>query len=85
MLDVREEAEFAGGHISARAMSRWPTSSARVGELDKFKDRPVIVCCANGKRATAAVAALRGSGFANVVNLAGGFAAWQQAGLPVEK
>jgi rhodanese-related sulfurtransferase len=31
------------------------------------------------------VALLRRSGFGNVVNLTGGYAAWQQAGLPVEK
>jgi rhodanese-related sulfurtransferase len=43
------------------------------------------VHCADGNRAGGAVAVLRKNGFAKVVNLAGGFNAWQQAGLPVEK
>ena len=36
-------------------------------------------------RIQAAAAALRAQGFARVVNLSGGIAAWQQAGLPVER
>jgi len=39
----------------------------------------------SGSRATRAIGALKGRGFAKVVNLAGGYGAWQQAGLPVEK
>jgi len=45
----------------------------------------VIVVCDSGNRATRAVAALKTRGFAKVVNLAGGYGAWHQAGLPVEK
>ena len=47
--------------------------------------KPVIVHCGDGNRAGGGVALLRKGGFANVVNLSGGYAAWQQAGLPVEK
>ena len=47
--------------------------------------KPVIVYCNAGNTSGGAVAQLRKAGFANVVNLSGGYAAWQQAGLPVEK
>jgi rhodanese-related sulfurtransferase len=85
VLDVREQAEYAQSHIlNARCL---PLSQieARIGDIEKFKDKPVIVCCASGNRSIAAAAALRKAGFSKVFNLGGGFAAWQQAGLPVQK
>jgi rhodanese-related sulfurtransferase len=85
VLDVREPAEFAQSHIlNARGL---PLSQieARFGDIEKFKDKPVIVYCASGNRSNGAAAALRKHGFSNVFNLSGGFAAWQQAGLPVQK
>jgi rhodanese-related sulfurtransferase len=85
VLDVREQAEFAQSHIlNARGL---PLSQieARFGDIEKFKDKPVIVYCATGNRSSAAAAALRKHGFSNVFNLSGGFGAWQQAGLPVQK
>jgi len=45
----------------------------------------VIVHCGDGSRAGGGVAVLRRLGFSSVSNLSGGYAAWQQAGLPVEK
>jgi rhodanese-related sulfurtransferase len=85
LVDVREQAEYAQSHI---LNARWvPLSQidARLAEIEKFKDKPVIVYCASGNRSSAAAAALRKSGFSNVSNLSGGFAAWRQAGLPVQK
>ena len=85
VIDVREQAEFAQSHIlNARGL---PLSQieARIGDIAKYKDRPVIVYCATGNRSGAAAAALRKGGFSQVFNLSGGFAAWRQAGLPVQK
>ena len=85
VLDVREQAEYAQAHIlNARAL---PLSQieARIGDFTKYKDKPVIVYCVSGNRSNKAAAALRKAGFAQVVNLRGGFTAWQQAGLPVQK
>jgi rhodanese-related sulfurtransferase len=45
----------------------------------------VICACATGSRSGTAAGILRKHGFASVVNLSGGLAAWQQAGLPTEK
>lgn len=85
VLDVREQAEFAQAHIlNARGL---PLSQfeARAGDIEKFKDKPVIVYCATGNRSSTAVALLAKRGFSQVFNLSGGFSAWQQAGLPVQK
>jgi rhodanese-related sulfurtransferase len=85
VVDVRDAAEYAKGHILGAKSVPLAEIERRAGELDKHKSKPVIVHCGNGDRAGGAVARLRKSGFENVHNLAGGFAAWQQAGLPIEK
>jgi rhodanese-related sulfurtransferase len=84
LVDVRDAGEFGAGHIiGARSLPLARMQSA-AAEL-KRKDRLLIVYCQGGERAPKAAAALRAQGFARVVNLSGGIAAWQQAGLPVEK
>jgi rhodanese-related sulfurtransferase len=85
VVDVRPAAEFAAGHILGAKNIPLPELEKRVGELDKHKAKPVVVHCKDGNRAGAGVATLRKAGFTNVVNLTGGYGAWQQAGLPVEK
>ena len=85
VVDLRPAAEFAKGHILGARNFPLADLAKRAGELDKFKAKPVIVHCATGNSSGNGVALLRGNGFGNVVNLAGGYAAWLQAGLPVEK
>jgi rhodanese-related sulfurtransferase len=82
VLDVREPGEYEAGHV----LGAKNVPLARVDSTDlKRKDKTIIVYCGTGERAPKAAAALKKQGFAKVVNLAGGLAAWKQAGLPVEK
>jgi rhodanese-related sulfurtransferase len=85
VVDVRDPGEYSTGHILGA--KNWPLDhiDERGGEATKRKDKPVIVYCDTGDRTPKAAAALRKLGFTRVVNLSGGLAAWQQAGLPVEK
>jgi rhodanese-related sulfurtransferase len=85
VIDVREDAEYAKGHIVGARHIPLAQLEARAKELQKFKSKPVITCCESGNRSSAAIATLKKLGFENVYNLAGGYAGWQQAGLPVEK
>ena len=85
VIDVREDAEYAKGHIVGARHIPLAQLEARAKELQKFKSKPVITCCETGNRSSAAIATLKKLGFENVYNLAGGYAGWQQAGLPVEK
>jgi rhodanese-related sulfurtransferase len=85
VVDLRPAEEFAKGHILGARSIPLADLERRANELDKHRAKPVIVHCSDGNRAGGGVALLRKSGFANVVNLSGGYAAWQQAGLPVEK
>ena len=85
IIDVREPAEFAAGHVLGAKNLPLARLDASGGDLAKRKERPVIVYCDGGERSAKALAALKKHGFTRVANLSGGIAAWQQAGLPVEK
>jgi rhodanese-related sulfurtransferase len=85
VLDVREPGEFAEGRILNSRNIPLGELEGRLKEIDRYKDRPVIVACAVGSRSGGAAGLLRKHGFTNVVNLSGGIAAWRQAGLPTEK
>ncbi len=85
VIDVRDEGEFAGGHINNARHIPEKQLAERIKELDKFKTKPVIVSCASGRRAAAVSDSLRKQGFTEVVTLRGGIGAWVQAGMPLEK
>lgn len=85
VLDVREPGEFGAGHITAARNIPSGALKSRIGEIDKWKDLPVIVHCATGSRSQSAAAALKAAGFKDVFNLQGGMGAWVQAGMPLEK
>jgi len=85
ILDVRNAEEFQKGHILNARNIPLAQLDARASDIARYKEKPVIVACESGSRSGAAAAALRKQGFTQVFNLNGGTAAWQQAGLPVEK
>jgi rhodanese-related sulfurtransferase len=85
VVDVREPNEFAAGHVLGAKNLPLARLAASGAELAKRKERPVIVYCDGSERSAKALAALKKLGFTRVANLSGGIAAWQQAGLPVEK
>jgi len=85
VIDLRTADEYAKGHILGAKNIPLADLERRRGELEKHKAKPVIVHCGHGNSSGAGVALLRRNGFASVHNLAGGFAAWQTAGLPVQK
>ena len=85
VIDVREVDEFAGGHLPEAKNVPLAKLVDRIGEIEKFKDKPVIVCCASGMRSAKASGELGKLGFAKVHSLAGGVDAWVGAGYPVKK
>ena len=84
LIDVSEPAEFAAGHPSG-------ARNVPLGNLEGSKDLPgnktlpLILVCPTGARAGRAAGLLRKAGYAQVVALSGGVAAWREASLPIEK
>jgi rhodanese-related sulfurtransferase len=85
ILDVRDGAEYASGHLPRARHIPLNELSKRMDEIGKYKDKPVLVTCKTGPRGGAATRMLKQAGFTAVYQLKGGLAAWQQASLPVEK
>jgi rhodanese-related sulfurtransferase len=85
ILDVRDAAEFAAGHLPNARNIPLADLDQRIGELDKLKSKSVVVVCQSGARASSAAGKLAKAGFTDVVNLDGGVAAWKTAGLPLAK
>lgn len=83
VLDVRDEAEFASGHIADATHIPLADLEARIGELKKYQNKPILVNCQKGMRAAKACDILRKAEFTQVNNLQGGLAAWLEAKLPV--
>ena len=85
VIDVREADEFAKGHLPDARNLPVAKLAERAGEIEKFKGKPLIVCCASGVRSARACKELAKLGFSNVQNLAGGVDAWVGAGYPLKK
>jgi hydroxyacylglutathione hydrolase len=83
LLDVRGPAEWKNGRIAGATHIFLPQLQKRSSELDK--QRPVLVYCATGYRASLAASLLQQEGFSDVRNLPGSFHAWKAAKFPVEK
>ncbi|SNR51356.1 MULTISPECIES: molybdopterin-synthase adenylyltransferase MoeB [Hymenobacter] len=78
LLDVREAHEYAAGHLPGATLL--PLSNLDKGVAAVPKQHPVVVYCRSGSRSAQAVERLQTQyGFANLLNLDGGFLAWQEA------
>ncbi|WP_442507584.1 MBL fold metallo-hydrolase [Novipirellula sp. SH528] len=77
LLDVRQPSEWDMGHIAGAQYMFLPEIPKRMGELDKNK--PVVVYCGNGYRASVAVSVLRANGF-DARTVPGSWDAWTAAG-----
>jgi len=83
VLDVRGQAEWKAGHLPG--VTNIPLGYL-TDELDAVpKGRPLVLHCQGGSRSLIAASLLEARGVADVVNLVGGFGAWEKAGLPVER
>ena len=85
VVDVRDKAEFDQGHIVDAINIPFANIETRADELNKHKDRPIVIACKMGQHSGAAGTTLRKKGFENVSRLRGGIAEWRVQNLPVVK
>lgn len=85
VLDVRDDSEYAAGHLpnsrhipSEKIEERWI-------EIQKFKEKPIVIIYRSGIRSNRASLVLKENGFAQVFNLMGGIDTWKRANLPIVK
>jgi sulfur dioxygenase len=87
LLDVRQSDEYEGelGHVPGAVLVPLPELPARLVEIDSHRDGTVVAICRSGARSAKAARILRGAGFRDVWNMAGGTLAWRRRGFPVER
>lgn len=85
ILDVRDATEFAAGHIQGAKNIPVAELAGRIKEIEKFKDKPVLVHCQKGMRAKGACSILRAQQFSQLHNLQGGLDTWVEAKMPLVK
>ncbi len=84
LIDVSEPEEFAKGHaVGARNIPFGQIEGHK--QLPSNKALPLVLVCPTGARAGRAAGMLRKLGYEKAQVLAGGFKAWREASLPVEK
>lgn len=83
VLDVRQPAEWAEGHVPGAQFITGAELPARLGELDAR--RPTAVICGSGYRSAVVSSLLQARGHEQVHNVIGGMSAWNNAGLPTSK
>jgi hydroxyacylglutathione hydrolase len=83
VVDVRQDSEWAAGHIPGALHiengrlphTQWPLPTGQ----------PAALHCQVGPRSMAGVSVLRRRGYQNLMQVRGGFEAWEQAGFEVER
>lgn len=93
IVDVRESSEHEQGHIEGALLvprgileaAADPAYPKHMPELAAARERPVVLYCATGGRSAMGAAVLQMMGYKDVLSLAGGFAGWESAGLPVKR
>ena len=83
ILDIREATDYAGGYITDAVHIPAAALAKRSNELEKYRDKPVVVVCNMGQSAGPATKSLRAQGFSRAQKLSGGMMEWDAQKLPV--
>lgn len=85
LIDVREESEFASGHIpGAKGVGRGILERDIEG-LVPDKGREVVLYCGGGFRSALSAVNLKKMGYGRVASVWGGMRGWKEAGFPVQR
>jgi rhodanese-related sulfurtransferase len=85
LVDVREESEWAAGHAAGAVHMSKGTIERDVETKVPDWGTPLVLYCGGGFRSALAADNLQKMGYTNVISMDGGWRAWTQAGLPVER
>lgn len=94
VVDVREPAEFAAGHVPGAVniprgvlefeVDGHPAVNGIKDPALGHREQPIVLCCRSGARSALAAEALKRLGFVKPLSLAGGFNGWVEQKRPVE-
>jgi len=85
LVDVREESEWAAGHAAGAIHLGKGIIERDVEQRVPDKATRLLLYCGGGYRSALAADNLQRMGYGNVASVAGGWRAWNEAGLPVAR
>ncbi|HEY1191843.1 MAG TPA: rhodanese-like domain-containing protein [Gemmata sp.] len=85
LVDVREESEFAAGHVPGAVHLGKGVIERDIESKVPDPTTPVVLYCGGGFRSALAADAIQKMGYTNVTSMDGGWRAWTEKGLPIEK
>jgi rhodanese-related sulfurtransferase len=85
LVDVREDNEFAAGHAAGAVHIGKGVIERDIEAKAPDKNTKMVLYCGGGFRSALAADSLQKMGYTNVISLDGGWRAYQQSGLPVER
>ena len=85
LVDVREESEYARGHIPGAIHLGKGVIERDIEERYPDPSTPLVLYCGGGFRSALAADNIQKMGYTNVISMDGGWRAWTDAGLPTEK
>jgi rhodanese-related sulfurtransferase len=81
-VDLRDTAEFRKGHIVSAMNIPSAKLAERMAELEKFRDRPIVLVCKMGQQSGTAGKQLKAANYAKVYKMTGGMMEWSNLQLP---
>ena len=85
VIDVREESEWAAGHIEGAEYIGRGVLERDIEQKIPDKQAELILYCGGGFRSALSADNLQKMGYSNVTSMTGGWREWQSKGLPTEK
>jgi rhodanese-related sulfurtransferase len=85
LIDTREDNEWAAGHAAGAVHLSKGIIERDIETKVPDKNTTMVLYCGGGFRSALAADALQKIGYTNVISLDGGWRAWQQSGMPVER
>jgi rhodanese-related sulfurtransferase len=85
LVDVREDNEWARGHLPGAVHLGKGIIERDVEETFPDKDAPLVLYCGGGFRSALVADNLQKMGYSNVISMDGGWRGWTTAGYPIEK
>lgn len=79
LVDCREPHEYQEFNLGGLLLPLGKIQGMEIEPIEDWKEEEVILHCRSGQRSLMAALFLEAVGFKNVVNLAGGVLAWQEA------
>jgi rhodanese-related sulfurtransferase len=85
LIDVREDSEWTAGHAAGAIHLGKGVIERDIESKVPDKQATMVLYCGGGFRSALAADALQQMGYTSVISLDGGWRAYQESGLPIEK